>query len=266
MIHSTVSRMIAVVLLVAAVAAVGTVPVHATVLTFDKTPQFGAGNPVDGPVSATNFADYGDRVTNTTMDASAARSQAPGTTVFSYGATAGFTPNIVADYPTGMQVYRDGSVVNDYPTAPVLYPAYSGDTPKRRMLTLTADTGFQTVLRSFTLEEYGTTARNYQYLAVVGIDALNNETVLWQLGSIGGGTIATIPGNSPGIVYNGSNFGTEMAALKIAIDFQAGVGPGSVYSAFGFDNITFAQIIPEPSAIMLLAVGSALMLRRRWTG
>src|SRR5690242_13501744 len=75
---------------------------RATVLIFDKGPtQFAFPDKMYGTPSATEFPDYGDNVTLADLiggqDASAVRSQAPGTTVFHYGAGGGPTPDVTVD-------------------------------------------------------------------------------------------------------------------------------------------------------------------------
>jgi hypothetical protein len=104
----------------------------ATVLTFNKSPQFSnwpnSGKLWNSP-AAGGYSDYGDRVSGATQAISDSR----GSFTYSYGTAGGPTPFITADYGTssddlhGMYAY---TAPGEFPAGPepVLFPYLPGDT------------------------------------------------------------------------------------------------------------------------------------------
>ena len=232
-----------------------TTSTHATVLTINKSPtQFAFPDPFFGPVSPTAYPDYGDNVTLADLtlgqDRSAARGQLPGTTVFHYGAQGGPTPDITVDYlgpvsdsvvaNSGIKAYQDANY-------PLGFLSHLVDSVPRRLFTFTSTHATDILsLRSFTLYTGGF-VHGIDDLRVVRINPDTSETVLYSTGP-------TNAGPAPAIF----NFNAAPLEGKIlAIDFDA------QQNNFVWDDITFVQEIPEPSAMVLLGVAALLAIRRR---
>jgi hypothetical protein len=238
---------------------------EATVLTFDRagtSGQFSASfnqNALFGAPSTTAFPDYGDNASGAAEDASAARGQGTGTTIFQYGTAGGPTPQVVVDYFVGNNgnigaglegAYVYNAATNMTPPPPAYFP-YSVDTTNNRLFTLTADAGYEVVFEAFTIGDFGF-ARTIDSLKLIGIDDANNETVLWDSG------LTNIP--AAGRTFTVTDFGGPVVFRRVALDFD----PQGGHNNFAFDDIQFGQQqIPEPATLSLLVAGAAGLARRR---
>jgi hypothetical protein len=236
---------------------------RASVLTFDRSGtagQFGGVTTLYNAVSAGDYPDYGDRVTwagnpgVAQVDASAARSQAAGTTILKYGTAGGQTPNVVADYPTSSFVYIDGAA-NDFPQAPAELLNFA-DTTLRRYITLTADPGYAVSIQSFRFDTYSDadTQKTFSYVRVVSIDPSNVATTVWDFGT-------PDTGSTPVVHATGVTFAPGATGQKLAIEFQ----PISYnFGHWGLDDVQFSQIeLPEPTSVGLVALACAISAMRR---
>ncbi len=206
------------------------VPVAATALTFDFTPQ--AGN------NTRSDQGYADRVTAATVGG------------YAYGTTGGFTPNVVVGYgpigpgPDDYIYFCDhqfGDLVN-------VIAQLSPSAPFIGILevTLTADPGFFVSLHAFDLAGWNRADKlvnAVQVLSSLGAPMLSQSP-------------ATIVGASGHTSY--SNLTLTDSSLTIRID-ASNLGFDGAY--VGIDNITFSQNIPEPSTVLLGGALIALGLR-----
>jgi hypothetical protein len=228
-------------------------PTGATVLTFDKSPQF-SNWPNSGRLWDTiangGFPDYGDNVNG----ASQAKNDSRGSFSFLYGTAGGPTPNIVADYPAGpggspaqgMYAY---TAPGEFPSGPepVLFPYLPGDLTLRRMITLTGDPLYTVELQSFKgLFWNGSGSGSFAQLRVVRINEDSSETVL-------GNTLTNVAiSGATGRTFTAADFGVaSLSGPGIAIDMKP---DGNQFNSFGFDDIQFAQQIPEPTAGVAMAL------------
>ncbi len=193
----------------------------ATVLTFDIA---GAGNGLLMP------QDYGDNVTATTMGN------------FSYGSAGGFTPNVTVSYASdsGQELRFWSTNYNDLIN--VVENEVDGDTGYS--LTFTADSGFDVVLDSMNMGNWGAT------ITVPGITVTDG----------GGSTLFSatnflLPGSStPSSLF--FDFGGISANTLILYIDTTGLGGNS--DNVGLDNIQFGQsvsAVPVPAAAWLFGSG-----------
>lgn len=202
--------------------------VQATVLTYDLTPTPDVTDMTPDPIPA----DYGDRVTSTSM--------AGGSGTYGYANFGeGFSPDVVADH--GNAEFWDagyGDLTN---------VAYAPD--GMFSLRLTADPGFHVMLFSFELAAFGTDQSVDSITVFVdGVQAFAASGSELDVSSTGHNT------------FNQSNFGGVLEGQEIVISFQNGVGTPDAPNV-GIDNV---QFVPEPSvtALALSAAGLALVVRR----
>ena len=201
----------------------GAASASATVLTFDIS---GAGNGSIMPQA------YGDQVTSTT-DGS-----------FSYGATGGFTPNVVVDYtspdpPLDLNFWTTGysDLVNVVENEPDGEAGYT--------IRLTANSGLFVRLDGFDLGNFGSA------VTLTGLRVVDGDgNVLFSMSNI-----AVAANSQPHMDFDfaGGLFGSQ---LDIIVD-TTGMGGNS--DNMGLDNIQFGQdVVPEPSAYAMLVFGVAL--------
>jgi len=233
-------------------------PAQATLLIFEKsgTDQFAHPDKFWGTPSSGNFPDYGDNVTNATMDVSGAHGES---TIFHYNMKYGPTPDIVAIYTNdpsaspqpnaGMGAYSDS--VFFAASSPVLFPFYT-ETNNRRMITL--ESGHATQLVSLYELSLGPSGA-VDSLRVIRINDDLTETTVWSTNSF------TMTGGIAGTTFNTTHWGGSIVGRRLAIDFD----PVPNHNNFWFDNIGFAQEIPEPSAMAMLAVAGMVAWRRKST-
>ena len=217
-------------ILTALFALAATASLQATVLTYGISPA-----PAEG---TTIPADYGDRVTGTTMSGA-------GGATYSYADFGeGFSQRILADH--GDANFFPGTGFGDLSNV-----AFAAD--GTFSLTLTADVGFNVILQSFDLAGFF----NSQ---VVGNISIFGDNVL--LASASNVTVSGTGRTNSSTFLSQSSF--RAATIRLTFDSRnLGAGQGDV----GIDNIVFAQAVPEPSVTALLA-GAAVagvLLRRRQT-
>jgi hypothetical protein len=201
--------------------------VRATVLTFDTGLTDGATMPQT----------YGDNVTSLVSGS------------FSYGATGGFTPNVVVEYTSpGATPDLNFWTTGYSDLANVLENEPDGEASFT--VRFIADPGFLVRLDSFDLGNFG------QELTLAALrveDGIGNT--LFTLSNI-----AVLAFTSPHQDYDFLG-GLTASEIRIVVD-TSGLGGNS--DNIGLDNIQFAQmVIPEPSATVLLLSGAALLLRRK---
>jgi len=241
--------------LAAVMLAVGAGPTFATVLTFDKSPtQFAFPDPFFGTPSASVYSDYGDNVTAADLVSGQDVSATHGAGVkFHYGSLGGATPDITVSYlgpvtdsvlaNSGMKAYQDANF-------PLGLLTHLADPVPRRLFTFTSTHATDILsLRSFTIHSGGL-VHSVDDLRVVRINADSSETVLYTTGPTSTG---------PGPLTFDFN-AAPLEGKVLAIDFD----PTSQHNSFVWDNITFVQEIPEPSAVAIAcATVTGVLLRRR---
>jgi hypothetical protein len=215
----------------------------ATELTFDGSafPNEPAGNGdiLEGiPVNDL----YGDNVTSASMLGG----------LFQYGATGGFTPNVVVNYDT------------DIAAIPLTWRYDFGDltrviyvNPATGIMTIrfTADPGYKVQLHSFDLG--GWNQSDYVINGVEVID-VTNATSLYSA------TNVNVLGAGP--THTDIDFNTPLGAQVLDLKIDASI-LGSLADNIGIDNIVFTQVaIPEPTSTIALGFGTlafAFIARRK---
>jgi len=230
-------------------------PACATSLIFDIS---SAGNQI--PQNSSIVQNYGDRVTGTSI--------VDGTLTYGYGATGGFTPNVLVSYGPASVTSTNtvtGCPFNLIDTCLYLWDndfggltnviAQAADEQNndygRIELTFTADAGFSVSLLSLDLAGWLRTDRGVRSVEV--FDGANTSLFL--------ASNLTAPGvNSLTLTPN-----VSASLLRLVID--AGGLSGNNSQNVGLDNVVFSQTagVPEPSTFAMLgaAIAGLGLLRRR---
>lgn len=215
----------------------------ATVLDFSIN-----NNPADTPYvnfgtdMSVTFTDYGDNVSSTSV--------VSGTKIYHYGQGYGFTPNISVGYSAAsgyvFQYYHENSGFLDQ----VGYLPGTVGASKKFYVEFAPDAGYGVRINSFNLMGYG--------------GPIQTKSGTWRI----------LDGSTNGVVLDSGSFGPTIGAFgnqtvfftaaqeymnTVFLEINHTVGS----SDFAIDNINFDQVIPEPSALVLLAVGFLFLRRRR---
>lgn len=216
---------------------------HATVLTFDFG---GVGTPTNGSLIS---QDYGDRVTATAMPSVSS----PGL-IYNYGATGGFTPNVVVAYgnstvQTDLNFWSTG--YNDL----VNVVESESDDSNGYAIRFKADLGFNVTLGSFDLGNFSGA------VTLPGLSVVNESNViLWQSTGI------NVPANT---VNSHLSFFPNVTGQILLLRVDT-TGLNGDADNIGLDNITFSQsvaVVPTPTASLagsaMLGLVTLAKLRRR---
>jgi hypothetical protein len=188
-----------------------------------------------------------------------------GAYTYTYGTAGGATTHVVADYP-GNDAGNDGSgfnygmdIVNqvtggfDSPFSALPYYPDLGTT-KRRVIILTADTGFNVVLEAFKVQDFFG-QKHLAALDVVGINQDNSTTSLWS-----DPNPDAVFGNASK-TYTTTDFGGPLAYRSLALEFQE---TADNLNYFAFTNIQLSETVaPEPASVSLLAIASLMIAWQR---
>jgi hypothetical protein len=233
---------------------------HASILTFDQVRA--AGGDVIPTVSGFGVPqDYGDRVTDLTMDVAGGQ--------FTYGELGeGFTPNIVVDYFGGTAVPNNPAVSLWQDGYGDLENVLFGNQFSGTLnVLLTADPGFLALLYGFDLAGWP----NADYI-IAAVRVLDGGTVLFSEHDV------YVQGDFNGPRHTALAFGTPLSGFQLLIEIDYSNLAGTQQDNVGIDNIRFGQSpppgtepppdgepqpIPEPGTTLLLAGGLAAAAFRR---
>jgi hypothetical protein len=209
-------------------ASVGALNASATVLTFDKVAgTFGSEERIP--------QDYGDNVAATEQGG------------FVYGADGGFTPNVTVDWNTGSGTVGGEAAFWGTGFGDLVNVIEAEPEPKGLQFTLTAEPGWLVVLNGFDMATWSSN-RTIDALRVLdGADQVLFEEL-----------DASIPASG----HRSFDFDAPLTASVIKIEFDSS-NLGGRSDNIGMDNITFGQVVPEPTSVALLGLAGLVLLRRR---